>query len=265
MVPKRIIYCWYGGGEMSPVIKRCMKTWVRVQNGWPIVRLDETNCDLSINAYVRGAAQRGKWALVSDYFRVKELWEHGGVYLDTDIECFHSLEPLTQNRAFFGYMYDGVLSCGVLGFEPGHPLIGYLKRLYENARWIEGENRFEIALDDGQVLRPDSNNPVMTSALMEKYPDFKLDGKRQRYPDFEILPRMEVETGYVFHRGFCIHKAEASWKRGSLKGRVTTLVKRVVAAVPLIHLEALIRNANSVRHTRASEYYPRYKKDGGKL
>ena len=265
MVPKRIIYCWYGGGEMSPVIKRCMKTWTRVHPAWEVVRLDESNCDMAANAYVRGAVTRGRWALVSDYFRVLELWERGGVYLDTDCECFRPLDELTDKRAFFGYMYDSLLSCGVLGFEPRHPLIGLMLEMYEQAEWIEGSQRFRVSLPDGQTFKLNSNNPMFTAAMLYLYPDVKLDGRRHSYPDFELLPRMEVETGYVLRRGYCIHKAEASWKNASLKGRLTTKVKRVAEVIPLVHFEALIRNLNSIRHTRKSMFYERYKRDGGRF
>ena len=265
MIPRRIVYCWYGGGEMSPVIRRCMATWPRVLEGYEIVRLDETKCDLNANAYVRGAAQRRRWALVSDYFRIAELYARGGVYLDTDIECFHPFNDLLHNRAFFGYMYDGLLSCGVLGFEAGHPLLARVLQLYEGARWRADGQRFEARMADGRILNLNSNNPLLTAALLEAYPDMKLDGRRHAYPDFEILPRQEFETGYVLRRGYCIHKAEASWRGASAKARLTRAVKRCAQSVPGVHLEALIRNAASVRHTRKCIFYDRYKRDGGRI
>ena len=38
---------------------------------------------------------------VSDYARFKILYEHGGVYFDTDVEVIRSLEELLRNDAFF--------------------------------------------------------------------------------------------------------------------------------------------------------------------
>ena len=106
MIPKILHWCWYGGGERPASVRRTMASWRRVGEGWEERLWSEENCDLSVNEYVRGAAQAGRWALVSDYFRLTALERFGGVYLDTDVECYRSFDDLLPLRGFLGYMYE---------------------------------------------------------------------------------------------------------------------------------------------------------------
>ena len=100
MIPKILHWCWYGGGERPASVRRTMASWRRVGEGWEERLWSEENCDLSVNEYVRGAAQAGRWALVSDYFRLTALERFGGIYLDTDVECYRSFDDLLPLRCF---------------------------------------------------------------------------------------------------------------------------------------------------------------------
>lgn len=39
-----------------------------------------------------------KYAFVSDYVRLKALYEYGGIYLDTDIKILKSFNPLLKMK-----------------------------------------------------------------------------------------------------------------------------------------------------------------------
>ena len=41
MIPKRIIYCWFGNGSMSDLNKRCMETWYTQCPDYEVIRIDE--------------------------------------------------------------------------------------------------------------------------------------------------------------------------------------------------------------------------------
>lgn len=73
-----------------------------------------------------------KWAFVSDHIRFKVLYEEGGVYVDTDTEVLRSLEPLLNNKIFFGRTSsDGYISCGIIGATPKHPFIAHILAMYD--------------------------------------------------------------------------------------------------------------------------------------
>ena len=149
MIPKMIHYCWYGNKEKPVKLKKYMRTW-RKMGGYKIVEWNETNCDLQCNSYIKKAVENKNWAFVSDYFRLKALYEFGGIYLDTDVEVYKSFDDLLNKKGFVGYMHDALIGTAVLGFEKGNSFIKKLLDLYDNAEWIEGKyDLFRIKFENG--------------------------------------------------------------------------------------------------------------------
>ena len=102
-IPKKIHYCWFGGNPLNKRTLRYIERWKELCPDFEFIRWDETNCDMNANEYVRGAYQSGKWAFVSDYFRLKALYEQGGVYLDTDVELLRPFGDLLELSGFAGF------------------------------------------------------------------------------------------------------------------------------------------------------------------
>ena len=69
----------------------CIESWKKYAPDFEIIEWNEDNCDINENKYVEKAYEDKKWAFVSDYFRLKVLYEMGGVYLDTDMELMKTL------------------------------------------------------------------------------------------------------------------------------------------------------------------------------
>lgn len=55
--------------------------------------------------------------------RLEALYRHGGVYVDSDVEPYRSLEPLLATRAFAAWEDARCVPDAVLGAEPEHPAI----------------------------------------------------------------------------------------------------------------------------------------------
>ena len=87
------------------------------RGGYEVIEWNETNCDLRCNSYIRKAVENKNWAFVSDYFRLRALYEFGGIYLDTDVEIYKSFDDLLSKKGFVGYMHDALIGTAVLGFE----------------------------------------------------------------------------------------------------------------------------------------------------
>lgn len=47
--------------------------------GVKIVEWNETNCSFDETEYVKQAYEQRSWAHVSDYYRLKRLYEYGGI------------------------------------------------------------------------------------------------------------------------------------------------------------------------------------------
>ncbi len=59
----------------------------------------KNNYDISKNIYMKQAYEAKKWAFVTDYMRLDIIYEHGGIYLDTDVELIKNIDDLLSNRS----------------------------------------------------------------------------------------------------------------------------------------------------------------------
>ena len=128
MIPKIIHYCWFGRGEMPPLMKRCLKSWKKYCPNWEVVLWNEDNFDVTSTLWTKQAYEAGKYAFVSDYVRLKVLYEQGGVYMDTDVELVQSIDCFLEHEAFSGFESMEALQTGIIGAVRSHPII---------ARWLE--------------------------------------------------------------------------------------------------------------------------------
>ena len=97
-IPKVIHYCWFGKGKMPKLAEKCIESWKTYCPDYKIVCWTEENFDIQENRYAREAYEAGKWAFVSDYARLKVLYEEGGVYLDTDVELLKPLDKRIEEN-----------------------------------------------------------------------------------------------------------------------------------------------------------------------
>lgn len=117
MIPKVIHYCWFGGKPLPRAARRCLKSWKKQCPDFEIKRWDESNFDVNQHPFVKSAYEAKAWAFVSDWARLKIVYDEGGVYLDTDIELIKTLDSLLQdNECYIGVQQSGRLCTTGLGF-----------------------------------------------------------------------------------------------------------------------------------------------------
>jgi len=102
MIPKIIHYCWFGGGKKPYLIRKCIKSWHRIMPDYEIKEWNESNFDIHCNLFVKQAYEEKKWAFVADYCRFHAVYNHGGIYMDTDVELFKPLDIFLTNSCFAG-------------------------------------------------------------------------------------------------------------------------------------------------------------------
>lgn len=117
MIPKRIIYCWFGDKEISQFDQNCILSWTHYCPDYEVIRIDESNFDVYQNEFCKEAYEHGNYAFVSDYARLWALKEYGGFYLDTDIELFKSLDELRKYNAIMPLNEKNFYNCAPLGCE----------------------------------------------------------------------------------------------------------------------------------------------------
>lgn len=197
MIPKIIHYCWFGKGEKPKEIQQYLETW-KVMSGYKIIEWNEDNCNLEENNYISSAYREKKWAFVSDYIRLKALYEYGGIYLDTDVEIKKEFsQEFLKNKVFLSFMFDCNLSTAIIGSEPKNSIIKSLIDLYNDKELIDSPN-----------------NDMFTKYLLNNYKEFRLNNKYQNIRDeITIYPKEFFECPTLKKdMGYSIHHFTGSWR-----------------------------------------------------
>ena len=147
-IPKKIHYCWFGGNPKPELALKCIKSWKKYCPDYEIIEWNESNFDVNANQYCRDAYKEKKWAFVTDYARLVILYEHGGVYFDTDVQVIRSIDALLEHPAFMG-IERASDSCKVasglaLGSEKGNPLIKEIMDDYDTASFYRSDGSIDI-------------------------------------------------------------------------------------------------------------------------
>ena len=221
-IPKVIHYCWFGKGKMPTLAEKCIESWKKYCPDYKIVCWSEENFDITVNRYAKEAYEAGKWAFVSDYVRLKVLYDEGGIYLDTDVELIKPLDKLIEENGYMGFDDNGVVSTG-LGFacEKGNELVGSLLADYDDISFVLPDGSYDM------TPCPDRNTKVLVRLGMD------LDNKDQVFMGIRMLPEdylcpMKYYTGrkIITENTYSIHHFCASWTSKTAKR--TLLVKRIV-------------------------------------
>ena len=221
-IPKIIHYCWFGRGKMPALAEKCIKSWKKFCPDYEIKCWTEDNFDVSQNKYAREAYEAGKWAFVSDYVRLKVVYDEGGIYMDTDVELLKPLDDLLEERGYMGYDDTGCISTGVgFGCEKGNPVIGAVLADYDEISFVLPDGTYDL------MPCPERNTKVMVKLGLEQ------NGKEQVFMGIRILPEeyfcpMGYYTGKknITANTYSVHLFCASWT--SATSRRTTYIKRLI-------------------------------------
>lgn len=220
-IPKIIHYCWVGGNPKPQSVLYCIESWKRCCPDYEIREWNETNYDFTKNEYMRQAYEAKKWGFVPDYARLDIVYEHGGIYLDTDVEMVRSFDELLENRAFFGFENTGngefFINCGHgFGAEPGHEALRRTRDVYEHVQFLNADgtpNLLASPYFTTQALRQ--------LGLVQENQDQQLDGV-QIYASDVLCPK-NFTTGQLTKtaRTVSIHHFSASWVDEKIKEEFT--------------------------------------------
>ena len=221
-IPKVIHYCWFGRGKLPKLAEMCIESWKKFCPDYEIVCHNEDNFDINQNRYAKEAYEAGKWAFVSDYVRLKVLYDEGGIYLDTDVELIRPLDELIAGGGYMGFDDNGLVSTG-LGFacEKGNKLIGTLLADYDDISFVLSDGNYDM------MPCPDRNTKTMIEL------GFDVKNKMQNFMGIQILPEdylcpIKYYTGKkrITKNTYSIHHFSATWISSTAKR--TLFVKRLI-------------------------------------
>lgn len=227
MISKKIHYCWYGGNKKSKLILKCIDSWKKFFPGYEIIEWNESNTDLHENVYIEQAYKAKKWAFVSDYIRMKVLYEYGGIYFDTDVEVLKPFpEEILSLPAFTGFeSFSMKVSPGlVFGCEAGNEITKMMMESYntddfhdESVDTIKTINmRITDLLEENGLEICDKQQEVLGLTIFPSAVFCAYDGKRRKID--------------VHEDTLSVHHYAASWLPWYRKVRLFfgTVVRRII-------------------------------------
>lgn len=177
MIPKILHACWFGGKPLPNDVISNLETWKRYNPDYEIKIWNEKNFNISENSYAKEAYERKKFAFVTDYVRLRVLYEYGGIYMDTDVEVLKSFDNLLPLPAFSGFEGPNRIPTGTMGAEKHNKWIKLLLDYYDDKHFV---------LEDGN-LDLTTNVKTITDITVANYPII-LNNTKQSFDDFVMFP-----------------------------------------------------------------------------
>jgi mannosyltransferase OCH1-like enzyme len=118
-IPKIFHTIWLGD-PMPREYRRYYKSWQDKHPDWDFVLWTDSNLLPLHNQdiYERASTPAQK----ADIARLEILYQYGGVYKDADLECFRSIDELTQDLTFWlSEESQGQVCNSIMGCVPHHP------------------------------------------------------------------------------------------------------------------------------------------------
>ena len=172
MIPKKIHYCWFGRNPKSELALKCIESWKQKLPDYEMIEWNEDTFDINENVFCKEAYEAKKWAFVTDYVRLKVLYEYGGIYMDTDVEVLDSLEDFLSNRAFSGFEDNCSVPTGIMASEAKHPFFAELLAYYNNRHFTLEDGTYDVTTNVQIITETASNKGLRLDNTMQVIEDF---------------------------------------------------------------------------------------------
>jgi mannosyltransferase OCH1-like enzyme len=239
MIPKIINYCWFGMTQKPDNVKRYIESWKKYCPDYQILEWNEENFDVNQNTYCSEAYEAQKWAFVSDYARLWVLYNHGGIYLDTDVEVVQPLDQFLNEKGFSGFESNNHVSTGIMASERGHNYIGDLLNTYNERKFIKENGEYDLSTNVKFITEFAVKNKLI------------LNGQRQTILDFTYYPQsyfspFNDNTGEVMKTKdtYTIHWFSKSWLNPKLirRTKITRVFHRIFGVNCFNWLRKILKN-----------------------
>lgn len=193
---------------MPAFAQKCIQSWREKLPDYDFVQWNENNFDIESSQYAKEAYLRRRFAFVADYVRLHALYNHGGIYLDTDVEIIKKFDDLLSLPAFMGHEgKDLSLGTAVMGSERKGKWAGEVLSCYKSRRFIQPDGSEDHT----------TNVDLITEFIRKK--GVALDGSRIDLPDYLTIfpkdffsPKNWNDTGFDFSANTrAIHHFSGTW------------------------------------------------------
>lgn len=207
LIPKKIHYCWFGGNQIPDKYKRYMESWHKFCPDYEIIEWNESNYDLSKCQYMQDAYRKKIWGFVPDYARIDIVYNHGGIYMDTDVELIRNIDDLLYQKGFAGFEDEKYVNLGSgFGAVEGLPVLRAMMDYYHTEDFISKDGKLNLI-----------GSPIHNTSVLQEY-GLVNNGEYQRVSDMTIYPA-KVLVGKCMYTmrtvikpwTYAIHHYDGSW------------------------------------------------------
>lgn len=239
MIPKIIHYCWLSEEPYPELVRKCIHSWEDKLGDYEIICWDTSRFDVNTIPYTREAYEAGKYAFVSDYIRLWALYNHGGIYLDSDVEVLRNMDDLLLNKAFVGFEDIDRITAWMLGSEKGNDLFKEFLSEYDNKHFLLSNGKYDY-----------TPNPVPLTRKMVEH-GLRLDNSYQELDFITVYP-MDYFCPYNPYRasGDCFsdntyvnHYFSGAWKTKGrrIKSKIKIGMSKAIGKKNTDRITALIK------------------------
>ncbi len=180
---------------------------------YELIEWNEENTNLSI-PFIDYFYKRKQWAYVSDYVRLLTLYDHGGIYLDTDVLVLKSFKELENNNCFLGFEEHNRIAAGIIGAERGNQFLKACLDYYN-------QMKFDVEIKIENILIPELITKVyndLNKDLSNKAFKVRIFNEEFFYP-VSFYSRLDVRNyrKYITKNSYAVHLWYGSWLDHSIE------------------------------------------------
>ncbi len=202
---------------MPELAIKCLDSWNKYLPDYEIVRWDENNFDINTNLYVKQAYEAKKFAFVSDYVRLYALFNHGGIYMDTDVEVLQPLDMFLNHKAFSGFESYIYLSTCIMACEKGFTGFNELLELYKTKRFIKDDGTYDVTTNVAFITDFYVKKGLLQNNTLQTIEGLTI------YPEQFFCPRPLI-GGKHDKEAYIVHHFAGSWRSAEEQRRKNSLL-----------------------------------------
>lgn len=210
MIPKIIHYCWFSGDKKPALIRKCIRSWKKYLPDYEIRCWDGNSFDFDSVQFTREAMSVKKYAAAADYIRLYALYNYGGIYLDSDVEVFRSLDSFLDNTFFSGYeFFDKYeIEAGILGSVKGFPYLKECMEYYETTPFIHDDGIYDIYKNQAPGILTENaikygyeptGQEQLTTKGLHLYPRTVFSNEAYSCKTFDLQNDIDISGLYALH------------------------------------------------------------------
>lgn len=232
MIQKKIHYCWFGNNPLPNLTKKCIESWKKYLPDYEIVEWNENNFNVNITSYTKEAYEAKKYAFVSDYARFWILYNHGGLYFDTDVELIKPIDDIISKEEFMAcekdcikeLYYPSVAPGLVLASKGKHIIYKQLLDLYQNIHFRNDDGSLNLKTVDQYTTEV-----LIKAGLQKEFNKIQIVQGIYIFPGEYFCPISTVTKRLrITSNTRAIHHYTATWASSSLKVNIIRSIRSLL-------------------------------------